>query len=554
MRGVRGKGLSTLLAMVAVLCVAPARAEQTPVDRADPAIVKEELRQETLAPPVAAPTVQTPSAAPASSAVERPIFAGAILVVGAEAVPQRAFGVVIERYAGRTLSGPELRALAGDVASVARNAGYGLATAWIPEQTIEAGVLRVRLDEGRIDGVDVKGEAKAAVQARLAGLADGKPMRTDRLERQLLLAGDLAGVRLGRARLERRAGRNILVVSTFRNRVAGRFSLDNWGSPTAGPLRARFGLEANGLLARDDGLSLEVMLTPARPSEFALLAGRYTAAVDTRGTELSVGGYVARSEAGGSLRTFDLDGRSHELEVELRHPVARSRNTAAWLSLGARVRESEQTRADRLVREDRLTLLSGNAYAFHRLPDGRLRGRLSIVQGVDAFGANDPGDLLSSRRDADGRFTKIEMWSEIEHRFDRGFSILAQAEGQLADGPLLSSEEMGLGGRRFGRAWDYREFSGDRGIAGSVELRKDLKRPVPAVEAAQLYAFADGGSVDNYRLGTGGGSLASAGGGVRLWLKHQLRAGVEMGLPLTKGADRQRDPSPRISFTLDIRF
>lgn len=554
MRGTKGRRLTALFALLAALCAVPASAEQTPVDRADPAIVKEELRQDAPPPSAAAPMLQAPVEAPRAESATRPVFAGAILVVGAEALPQAAFVPVIERYAGRTLSGPELRALAGDVAAVARNAGYGLATAWIPEQKVEAGVLRVRIDEGRIDAVEVKGEARAAVEARLAGLAGGKPVRTDRLERQLLLAGDLAGVRLGKARLERRNGDNVLVVATFRDRVAGRFSLDNWGSATAGPVRARLGLEANGLLAPDDGLSLEAMITPFQPREFALVAGRYTAAVDTRGTELSVGGYVARSEAGGSLRAFDLDGRSHELELELRHPLVRSRATGAWLSLGARVRESEQTRADRLVREDRLTMVGANVYAYRRLAEGRLRARLSIVRGVDAFGANDRGDPLSSRGDADGRFTKAEFWGEAEHRFGRSFSILAQAEGQIADGPLLSSEEMGLGGRRFGRAWDYREFAGDRGLAGSIELRRDLKRPAPAIEAAQLYVFADGGTVDNYGLGRGGGSLASAGGGVRLWLKHRLHAGIEAGLPLTRGADRLRDPSPRVSFTFDARF
>jgi hemolysin activation/secretion protein len=554
MRGFRGRGLSALIALVSALCVVPAHAEQTPIDRADPAIVKEELRQEAPAPSSAPPMLQAPVGAPASGGVDRPIFAGAILIIGAEAVPQAAFGAVVERYAGRTLSGPELRALAGDVAAVARNAGYGLATAWIPEQTVETGVLRIRVDEGRIDAIEVQGEAQSAVESRLAGLADGRPVRTDRLERRLLLAGDIAGVRLGKTRLDRRAGRNVLVVPTFRDRVAGRFSLDNWGSATAGPLRARFGLEANGLLASDDGLVLDVLTMPLSPREFALVASRYTASVDTQGTELSVGGYVARSEAGGSLRALDLDGRSHELELELRHPVVRSRASGVWMSLGARVRESEQTRADRLVREDRLTMASGNVYAFRRLKDGRARARLTIVQGVDAFGSNAAGDPLSSRRDADGRFTKIELWGDIEHRFGRGLSILAQAEGQWADGPLLSSEEMGLGGRRFGRAWDYREFSGDRGLAGSIELRRDLKRPTPAVEAAQLYLFADGGKVDNCRLGMGGGSLASAGGGVRLWLKNRLRAGIELGLPLTNGIDRQRDPSPRASFTLDIRF
>ncbi|QAY79490.1 ShlB/FhaC/HecB family hemolysin secretion/activation protein [Sphingosinicella sp. BN140058] len=536
------------------LCAFPARAEQTPVDRADPSVVREQLRPPALPPAAPAqPLLQPTGETRFGNALHRPVLAGAILIVGAEALPQSAFGSVVERYVGQTLDAEALAALAGAVANVAREAGYGLATAWIPEQAIENGVLRVRIDEGRIDAVEVTGAAAAAVQPRLARLAVGKPVRTAAIERQLLLAEDIAGVRLGKAKLERRNGRNVLVVPTFRDRAIGRAGMDNWGSTTAGPVQARVSLEASKLLSADDGLYLEVAATPFQPREFALVAGRYTVPVGTRGTELSLGGYAAWTQAGGYLRSYDLDGRSNEIEAELRHPLVRSRAAGAWLSINGRLRNSEQTLRNLLIRDDRLALLSGSLYAYHRLGNGRVRARVALVQGLDVFGATNAADPLASRFDGRGRFTKLALWTDIEQRLGKRFSIAAQAEGQFADRPLLSSEEMGLGGRRFGRAWDYREFGGDRGVAGSVELRRDWQRPFAPIEWAQLYAYADGGKVDNYRLGQGGGSLASAGGGVRLWLKHDLRGSLELGVPLTDGfAGRER--SPRLSFTVDVAF
>ena len=68
---------------------------------------------------------------------------GAILVEGATILPASAFAPVIERYAGRLLAPAELQALAGDIAEVARDAGFGLATAGIPQQRISGGILRV---------------------------------------------------------------------------------------------------------------------------------------------------------------------------------------------------------------------------------------------------------------------------------------------------------------------------------------------------------------------------------------------------------------------------
>ena len=546
--------MSKVIVLGCALCAVSARAEQGPVDRADPAVVREELRRDVPPPSSGQSVLQTPVAAQPGDSGRRSIVAGAILIVGAEALPQSAFGSVVENYAGRTLDAEALRALAGEVAAVARKAGYGLATAWIPEQTVENGMLRVRIDEGRIDEIDVKGDAASAVRPRLVPLAQGRPVQTAALERQLLLAEDLAGVRLGKTRLERRNGRNVLVVPTFRDRVIGRAGLDNWGSATAGPVQARVSMEASAILAADDGLYLEVAGTPFQPREFAMVAGRYTAALGVAGTELSLGGYVALSEAGADLREYDLDGRSNEIEVEIRHPLVRSRAGGAWLSIGARLRDSEQTVRNVQIRDDRLALLGGSLFAYHRLGAGRIRGRAALTQGVDAFGANRAGDRLSSRFDGSGRFTKIGLWTDIEQRLGSEFSIYAQAEGQFASRPVLSSEEMGLGGRRFGRAWNYREFAGDRGVTGSVEVRRDWKRPLPVVEYVQLYAYADAGRVDNYRAGFGSGSLASAGGGVRLWLKHQLRASVELAVPLTDGFVASAKESPRLSFTLDVTF
>ncbi|TFI58473.1 ShlB/FhaC/HecB family hemolysin secretion/activation protein [Sphingomonas parva] len=533
----------------------PALAQQNGADRADPSVAEQELREERAVPTTSAEPILRPAEGlRTGSAVTEPILAGAILVEGAEALPQAAFAPVVERYLGRTLSVEELRTLAADIAAVARDAGYGLATAWIPEQRLQNGLLRVRIEEGRIDAVEVNGDGRDAVEPRLTPLADGRPVRTAALERQLLLAGDVAGIRMGKAKLERRGGRNVLVVNATRDRFSGRGGVDNWGSSTSGPVRARVAIDFNRLLRPDDSLTLEALTTPFEPKEFGLIAARYTAALGYSGTEFSVGGYLARSEAGGFLADRDLDGRSSEIEAELRHPLKRSRAGSLWASLDARIRDSEQTREDLLVRDDRLALVSASAFAYRRLGAGRLRARVSLVQGLDLFGASDAGDPLSSRSDADGRFSKLELWAELDQRLAPQLSLVIQSEGQVANGPLLSSEEMGLGGRRFGRAWDYREFSGDRGIAGSVELRKDFPKPVKGVANAQVYAYADAGAVDNYRLGFGGGSLASAGGGVRLRFPPGVWTSLELGVPLTDGYDPSRHRDPRLSFTIDFRF
>ena len=118
---------------------------------------------------------------------------------------------------------------------------------------------------------------------------------------------------------------------------------------------------------------------------------------------------------------------------------------------------------------------------------------------------------------------------------------------------MLSSEEVGYGGKNIGRAYDASEITGDKGIMGSIELRY---YDVPNISEAiiQPYIFYDIGKVwHNDNTAKNQASAASAGGGVRLSHKKSgLSAEGIVAMPLTKNQATPiiySDPSkPRLLF------
>lgn len=534
--------------------VAPAAAQDVPVDQADPALVREQVEDPEPARPREAPRVAPVLPSARDPGLAEPVTAGAIHVEGAFVLRPADFAAAIEPWLGRPLGPEELRVLTRDIAEVARRAGFGLATAWVPRQSLVAGLLRVRIDEGRIDAVEVSGSGRGIVQPRLAALATGRPVRTAELERRLLLAGDLPGLSLGRARIVSRQGRNILVLTATLDRVRGRASLDNSGSGPVGPVRARLAVDFSSLAIAGDRLSIGGVMTPVQPREFKYGELSYSAPIGGNGTEVSVGAYAGRSNAGGSLRDLDLAGLSTQVEARVSHPLLRSRAASLWGSIAVAVRDSKLDRIGATVRDDRLVTASATLGGNTRIGGGRLRVRLSYVQGLDLLHATWRGDPLASRRDAGGPFSKLEFWTEYDRPLGGGFGLSIRGAGQLASRPLLASEEFGLGGRNFLRGFDYWEMSGDEGAAIAGELRYDMRRSLPRpLTRLQLYLFADAGRVTNLAGGSGGGSLASAGGGFRAWLQSGFEAGLEVGLPLTDGAFDE-DPEPRVSVSLGGRF
>ncbi len=545
--------VTALAASLLILAPAAAFAAQSPVDRADPSVAREQLTQERPAP---ANTRQAPRIEQSASgplAAFAPFVVGAVRVEGTTMLRPSIFAPAIEPYLGRELGPAELRALATDIANVARRAGFGLASAQIPAQKVVNATLVVTVDEGRIDAVEADGNARDNVEHLLRRLVDGRPIRTSDLERQLLLAGDVAGISIDRVRLERRDGRNFLMVRTRRDAVNGRVLVDNWGSGPIGPIRAQFSLDVNGPATGRDRLSIGAVVTPIQPREFQFVRAAYNLPVGTSGTEVAVAAYLGHSRPGAELSGQKLEGKSFDLEATASHPLLRTRAASLWANVQLGLHDSDLDRAGVRERADRIASVTAGLNGVSRIGEGWLRAHLRVEQGMDAFGATRRGDPLASRSDGDAVFTKLGFSASYATPVSPSLSLALAMEGQLASRALLATEEMGLGGRTFLRGYDYREVSGDQGAAVSAELRFDLKSPPKGVRRVQLYAYGDAGKVSNKGEGIGGGSLASAGGGVRIWLRNRLEGGVELGIPLGD-SPFHADPRPRFSFTVGYAF
>ena len=128
------------------------------------------------------------------------------------------------------------------------------------------------------------------------------------------------------------------------------------------------------------------------------------------------------------------------------------------------------------------------------------------------------------------------------------------ASGQKSPHTLLSSEEFSVGGRRFGRAYDPSEISGNQGAAGALELQYDSPYKPAPMRRIQVYGYYDIGAV--WGAGFTRNSMASAGGGLRLGLPFDINANIEFAWPLTRaitpGESDQR--SPRVFFNILARF
>lgn len=543
--------LRTAVAAITLVAVATPAPAQNATDRIEAALAAEAVPVAPAPPAAGGPTVSQGGVvrAPSGETVE----ASAILVEGAPSIPPAEFLAATEPYLARALDDADLRALATAVANVLRGRGYVFATARVASQELRHGVLRVSADEGRIDRVRFTGRERPAVARALRDLTDGQPVTATRLQRALLVAGDLPGIDLRDSSYATEDGRGVLTVAPAVQRTEWFAGLDNHGSGSAGPIRLRTRLSINDAALSGDQLTFRATLTPLDPRELATVGGEYGAVLDGEGTLASLAGSYTRVRAGGRFGALGLDGRSVSVNLGLSRPLKRSADANLWGSLDLAVRDSEQDDRRARLRDDRVTTLGASLSGYDRLGEGWLSGRATVRQGLGTFGATRSGDPLASRLNGDGVFTKVEAYADWTGTVAPRVRVRLAAEGQAASRPLLSSEEFGIGGPRFGRAYDYSERRGDNGVAGSVELGYRLAGPVGPAKDVTPYVFLDGGYVDNLRSRRDGG-LVSAGSGLRAAVGRFIDAELEVGVPLGPERFETGNRNPRLSFSISARF
>lgn len=479
---------------------------------------------------------------------------GAIVIDGLKVLDRATFAATIEPFAGRPLDRAELARLTDAIAARAREEGYILATAWIPQQALVGGMLRVRIDEGIIDAVRIEGSDDPAIRQQLERLANGRPVTLAALEREVLLADDLPGVWIGATRFEREGERRILVVKAKRDDFGGAAMVATDGTRPIGPVRARIDLDANGLISPRDRVDLSFSATPLDPDELAFFSARYNVIINSGGTSLGAFGTYSRTEPGAYLANRELRGKAWQGGVRLRHPLMRGQERSLWLEASGEVQDLRQDSFGQLARADRIALARLGFYGFGPLAGGRLQGRATVSQGLDILGATGNADQLASRLDAQPDFTTLGWWLNWRRGIMPRVSLSLASSGQLSTAPLLIGESFALGGNAFLRGYDFAQRVGDEGIAGSAEIRYDWPKALGTVRRLQLYAFADAGTVSNISDGLGSGTLASSGAGLRTDITRDLDLDFEVAVPLTEERYDTGDNSPRLNLRVTQSF
>ena len=322
----------SLVALSVVIVAAPLTQAWANDPAAEVRQVTSAIRKKTFEAPKA-PVLRAAQSVSASEP-DQPdgLFVGAVQVEGADIIPVPPLMNAVQKFVGRRLSQDELKKLLSAVANVARQRGYIFARSSIPDQSMVAGVLHVRLDLGHIDEVKVVGLESREIEAILRPLLGHAP-KINELDRQLALIADLPGMSVGQPAYALKGDRGVLSVPVKRTAIEGEAFIDNRGLKQLGPVRAGVAAQWNGVFSQRDSLRLQSITTPLDPKELTAVAARYAVQINSSGTEVSgsVAHTISHPRAAGTAG-LSTENITTAVDVAITQPVIRTREVSLWLS------------------------------------------------------------------------------------------------------------------------------------------------------------------------------------------------------------------------------
>ncbi len=392
---------------------------------------------------------------------------------------------LFQPFIGTAVDHADLQAIADGISEHYIEKGLS-AVAYLPQQTIQKGIVEIMVLEGTIGEMRITGNKYYTDQYIRGHLL---PARASLLvsdwERALLLLNDTQdlivtseftpGRSLGKT--------DVNVYANDRLPLHASLSYNNFGSRFVSRdryiLRASIGTQNGGLFSVTG-----LFASPIDELTYVLINASHP--INYNGTKVHA--YYASGNflLGQDFRAINIRGESRNYGLSISHPFIRTRIRNLTGEIG--IENRYFTQENNLEFENALVITPGLRY------NRTLTWSQYYLTAFLSFGAGEGWgrtNLPSANPDADNTFTKLNITAGQDIPLTQSLSFNMRGEAQLTGQILESPERFVLGGFGKVRGFFPGEFLGNSGFNTTAELTYSPKK----FRRAKLFSFVDYGQV-----------------------------------------------------------
>ncbi|MFZ4764873.1 MAG: ShlB/FhaC/HecB family hemolysin secretion/activation protein [Roseimicrobium sp.] len=509
------------------------------------------------AAPAAAPAAEAPATQEGESSAPLPsLYIREYRVQGSKLLSAGEIGEAVYPFLGPARTTEDIEQARAALEKAYHEKGFQAVTVEVPQQSGKRGIIVLRAVENTVGRLRVRGARyflPSDIKRLAPSLAEGKvPNFND-------VTKDIVGLQGADRQVTPSVRAGIVpgtvdVDLTVKDNLPlhGSIELNNRYSPDTTPLRLNASISYGNLWQKGHSIGASYQVAPERPEDATVYSGYYITRVpwledlslmfmgtkqDSDVSTLGGAAVVGRGEILGlrALITLPPLGNYYQslsLGVDWKHFEENVVVGAETFSTPIQYWPISVNYGGSWVREHSFTEFNTNV-TFH------LRGT----------GA-EPVEFDNKRYLADGAF--IYLRGDVSHQQDlpAGFRLYGKIQGQVADSPLINSEQYAGGGLSTVRGYLESTAMGDNGVFGTVELHSpsfigtDREERGERVNEWRIYSFLEGGRLQMYEPLAEQESvfdLASWGIGSRMRLFGHLNGSVDIAWPLLDQGTTKKD-------------
>ncbi len=429
-----------------------------------------------------------------------------------------------------------------------RDKGFQTVAVQIPPQQVRGGVIVLQVVKNEVAHLRVKDSHYFSIdeiKREAPSLQEGNVPNFKDVTRDLANLNQLADRRVTPTLTAGRVPGSIDVDLGVKDSLPlhGSLEINNRYSASTTPLRINGSADYDNLWQLGHTVGGSFQVAPENPSEVEVFSGYYLAHVpEVSGLSLMLQGTDQNSNVS-TLGGIGVVGKGGTVGLRAIFSLPAQKDFYHSVSLGFDYKHFEQD-----------VLIAGTTsttpityFPFSASYSGTWLGKgyetdMNASANLHFRGmGSSPEQFETDRHDADGGF--IYFRGDLSHTRDlaEGSQIYGKVQGQVADQPLINSEQFSGGGLGSVRGYLESEELGDNAILGSVEMRSPSLTGLVGkkINEWRFYAFGEGGILtlnDPLLEQQARFTLASVGIGTRIKVQDHFNGSLDVGVPLLIGA------------------
>ena len=387
---------------------------------------------------------------------------------------------LLRSFVGEKKTGTDVEKARDALESYYHKLGYPAVQVGVPAQTVEDGLVRLKVTESRIRNVRVTGNryfTKESVMKRLPSLKPGSIIYLPRLVQEFGLANRNADMKISPVMKPGREQGTIDIDIKVNDKppLHGSLELNNRSSNNTTDYRINGSISYDNLWQKEHSFSIQYQTSPEDTDEVALLAESYVfpSPLNSDHQVILLGIWSDSDNAFGE--GFEVVGKGSMYGARYIIPLPALSNFYHFVTLGVDYKDFNEDVNFEDVEQDGIKtpitylpfLVSYSATRSDKM------GKTEFSLGLNWTFRNlvtDQREFEIKRYKSRGNYLYLTAGIERIQKLPFETELYAKLDGQISSEPLISNEQYIGGGMESVRGYKESELAGDHALHGTLEF------------------------------------------------------------------------------------